>query len=465
MNGGRNTDEFGSGVLVDGRYRVVEGRAAGAWEGLHLATGRPVRLWVAPGDTTAMMRLKRLLPAVVALDHPALIPVLDAGLDERGLYLVEARIEGEPLTALIGEPQAPDRVADIVRQLARVLADAHGRGIVHGALSPAAVVLQQTLGRSDYLRLRGLGLGETPFAADPGRWAAPEAVTGRAADARGDLYALGLIGRALLGGLGPDEAAAGPLPGAPPGLVEVLDALVRRSPGQRPPSAVAVLGPLERATTAGSYTGGMRPVAPRAMADTMVSTASLPEIEAIGPVNVPVEPIQQVMAAGDEVGARARAEALAARDGGRAGAAWGGAAFDPDATLDRPVAARSPVVWVVVVAALLAVIVWLLLRGSSEAVAVDAGVDAARLVIAPPPAPDVARLPDAAVDAAPDSPDAAPIAPPPRVIERPAADSLRPEPARPRPARPAKPRPAPDAAPRPPTPAPAPRIPRDYEKL
>ncbi|MCB9543036.1 MAG: hypothetical protein H6703_11380 [Myxococcales bacterium] len=396
--------------------------------GLHLATGRPVRLWVAPGDTTAMMRLKRLLPAVVALDHPALIPVLDAGLDERGLYLVEARIEGEPLTALIGEPQAPDRVADIVRQLARVLADAHGRGIVHGALSPAAVVLQQTLGRSDYVRLRGLGLGETPFAGDPGRWAAPEAVTGRAADARGDLYALGLIGRALLGGLGPDEAAAGPLPGAPPGLVEVLDALVRRSPGQRPPSAVAVLGPLERATTAGSFTGGMRPVAPRAMADTMVSTASLPEIEAIGPVNVPVEPLQQVMAAGDEVGRgrgprRSRRAMAGAR--GRRGA--GRRSIPTRRSIGRR--RRGARWWVVVVAALLAVIGWLLLRGSGEAVAVDAGGGRGAGGDRAAAGADATPIPDAGVDAAPDSPDAAPIAPPPTVIERPAADSLRPAPA------------------------------------
>lgn len=459
MNGGRPTDEFGSGVVVDGRYRVVEDHAAGVWEGVHLATGRQVRLSTAPGDTTAMMRLKRLLPTVVALDHPALIPVLDVGFDERGLYLVEPRVEGELLSELVGEPQATDRVVDIVRQLARVLADAHARGIVHGALRPECVVLQQTLGRSDYVRLRGLGLGGTPFDAGPGAWAAPETVAGRAPDARVDLYALGLIGRALLGGLGPEEAAAGPLPGAPPGLVEVFDALVRRSPGQRPPSAVAVLGPLERVSQ-GSFTGSMRPVA-RAMSDTLL--AGSPDFEP-----VLVEP----------VAARARGEVFVAPEApghpGRAGREAAG--FDADETVDvEPPRRVRAIAIAAAVGVLVALIGWWVARSPGGEATGDAAIGAEatdeagaaatpqRITITTPPPADAPAAapapPHAAPDAAPDDPDAAPIdAPREPVGEPPAAETLRPRPpprprARPAPATPPADRSAPPPAQ------------RDYEKL
>lgn len=455
MNGGRPTDEFGSGVVVDGRYRVVEDRAAGVWEGVHLATGRQVRLSTAPGDTTAMMRLKRMLPTVVALDHPALIPVLDAGFDERGLYLVEPRVEGELLSELIGEPQATDRVVDIVRQLARVLADAHARGIVHGALRPECVVLQQTLGRSDYVRLRGLGLGGTPFDAGPGAWAAPETVAGRAPDARGDLYALGLIGRALLGGLGPEEAASGPLPGAPPGMVEVFDALVRRSPGQRPPSAVAVLAPLERASQ-GSFTGSMRPVVARAMSDTLL--AGSPDLEP-----VVMEP----------VAARARVETVVAPEAPRR-SARDTAGFDADETVDvEPPRRTRAIAIAAAVGVLVALFGWWVAGGSpsdeapgaaATGVAGETATEAEpkRISITtPPPAPPAPPADAATVDAAPDAPDAAPIdAPRDRLDEPPAAETLRPRSPPPRP----RTRPAP-AAPSPADRGAPPPAQRDYEKL
>lgn len=424
MSGPRVTDDFGSGLLVDGRYRVTEDRAAGGYGGVHLATGRPVRLRVAPGDSPEMMRLKRKLPAVAALDHPALIPVLDVGHDERGLYLVEARVDGESLSALVGEAQPADRVADVVRQLARVLADAHGRGIAHGALRPGCVWLQQTLGRSDYVRLAGIGLGDTPFAEDAGAWAAPEVVDGQAPDARADLYALGLIGRALLGGLDPAEAVAGALPGAPPALVEVLDALVRRSPSQRPPSAVAVLGPLERATQVGAQRGA------RAMSDTIISTGPIP----------PVDP-----------SARARVEASAPTAPSRPAPEVTGSSAQIETTvdierLDFGGARRGKMMWAAVVGLLLAIIGYLLLREP----ATDEGADTATVRVGTPapgsaPAPEAPPSPEgvnvpAEAPAPPDagaldaSPDAAPAdaatAPTPSAVyealpDRPTAPSRR----------------------------------------
>lgn len=442
MDRGRETADFG-GVTLDGRYRLGERRADGAHDGVHLPTGRRVVVRQAPGGTAEAMRLKRVLQRIVALDHPAVVPVLDAGTGESGLYLVEARVDGESLAELMGQPQPADRVADLVRQLARVLAEAHGRGLIHGALRPDSVIIQQTTGRSDYVRLTGIGLGDTPFSLGAGPWVAPEQRDGQPADARSDLYTLGLMGRALLGGLSPAEAAAGPLPGAPPKLLEVLDAICRRSPAQRPPSAVAVLGPIERATTVGRSGGGRR-----AMADTFVATGPLPDVGPSGTLlegrSLPPAPV------------------------------YGAPPIDArpiDAPpLHEPLTppARRPWIWLVLVAGLVGVIVYLLTRGPAdppgdttaqiEAAAAPVEAPAAAPIADAAPAPDAASPDAAPPDAA--AADAAVEAPP---IERPVR-RLRPR-RRPPPVAPTAPEPeAPVERPTAPPPTP-PKNPADYEKL
>lgn len=421
MDRGRETADFG-GVTLDGRYRLGDRRGDGAHDGVHLPTGRRVVVRQCPGDTTSAMRLKRTLHRVVALEHPAVIPILDAGASEVGLYLVEARVEGESLAELLDQPQPADRVADIVRQLAMVLAEAHGRGLFHGALRPEDVILQQTTGRSDFVRLSGLGLSDTPFGAGAGPWTAPELREGQPADARSDLFTMGLIGRALLGGFTPAEAVARPVPGAPPRLMEVLDAVCRRSPAQRPPSAVAVLGPLERATSVGQLGG-------RAMGDAFISTGPLPDAQLIlgGPPAPESKPIDA-----------------------------------PPEHLPPP--RRAPWIWVALVVILVGVIVALLL-GDDPPPAVEPQPAAAASTApapdaAPTPAPDAAPAPEpdaAAPDAAAPEPDAAvpdAAAPEPDAARRKAVRRDRPA-DKPR----ARPRPRPDK------PAPTPPGPADYEKL
>ncbi len=427
MDRGRETADFG-GVTLDGRYRLGDRRADGSHEAVYLPTGRRVIVHQAPGGTAEAMRLKRTLQRVVGFDHPAVVPVLDAGAGETGLYLVESRVEGEPLSALMGQAQPPDRVADILRQLTRVLAEAHGRGLFHGGLRPECILLQQTTGRADYVRLAGVGLAETPFAYGTSPWAAPEQRDAAPVEARTDLYALGVIGRALLGGLSPTEAAHRPLPGVPLPLLEVLDGLCRRSPGQRPPSAVAVLGPIERAVSIGLTPSG------RPMSDTMVSTGPLPRMD--GPPPPSARPAI-------------------------------------DAPLEPPPARPTPWPWIAAVAALAIVVVFLLLRDGAPATTAPPPADPLTAAVQPAAQP-AAAAPDAAVpdaaapDAAPAPVDAAaPDAKPdaarplrPRKTTTPAARPPAERPVRPRPRRPVRPR---DARPVE-RPAPADE-PADYEKL
>lgn len=336
-------------MSMETQYTLGASRDRRTWDAIHGATGRAVvmRRAAIRGERP----LSQALGPVIGLDHPAIIPVIDAGTTNRDGWVVWPAVDGEPLTALLGTAQQPARVVDITRQLARILADAHGRAVVHGALHPGCIMLQQIMGRADYVRLAELGLAPLGLGSPAGPWTAPEVSGGGQPDPRSDLYALGLISRALLAGVGPQAAAGAPLPGVPSALVEVLDAMVRRSPAQRPPSAVAILAPLERALS-GSTAPGQR-----AMADTLLG---LPDSRSAQPSRA-AEPPKVFK------GERAELERINASTPTRRRRG-----LDMDQTHDEPLeehwpSDRRPVVAIAVAVAVVVVGVWLLFTAGEPA--------------------------------------------------------------------------------------------------
>jgi serine/threonine protein kinase/signal recognition particle receptor subunit beta len=211
-----------------GRYvllEVVDAAGAGvlhrAWD---LTRRAPVLLRTVDG----VKRLERAgddaLTLARRLRHPALAPALDHGVSDGRLFVVTelAPDEGRPpatLESLEGKLTAAE-VARIVHDVAGALAHAHEQGLVHGALTPASVLVDAK-GRGLLLDL-GLAQAEAPSAAGRARLAArlhragclaPEALADEGAEPTpaGDLYALGAVLRRALGGgatpLSPDLAA------------------------------------------------------------------------------------------------------------------------------------------------------------------------------------------------------------------------------------------------------------------
>src|SRR5262245_3270864 len=83
-------------------------------------------------DADALARFEGEARAVAALSHPNIVAIHDFGQHELTAYAVTELLEGETLRArLDGGPLPPRKVTDYAIQIARGLAAAHEKGIIH----------------------------------------------------------------------------------------------------------------------------------------------------------------------------------------------------------------------------------------------------------------------------------------------------------------------------------------------
>lgn len=200
------------GVGGMGRVTVVYDRAL----------GREVAL-KEPGagfDATLLEEARR----TAALDHPGIVPVLDAGVDASGRPWYTMRLlRGRPLEeALRAAPDLAGRLTFLRALLtaSEAVAHAHARGVVHRDLTPANLLLGE-LGETcvadwGLAAPRGArGGGGTPG------YRAPEQEAGAPADVRADVYALGAILFRMCAG-GPLGTGASLPTEMPPELATIL---------------------------------------------------------------------------------------------------------------------------------------------------------------------------------------------------------------------------------------------------
>ena len=172
------------------------------------ALGRTVALkLIAPDlarDEGFRARFVREARVTAQLDHPNVIPVLDAGEDDGRLYIAMRWVEGTDLGRLIHERGAldPAEAAELVAQAASALDAAHRQGLVHRDVKPANLLLPAGDGRRPHVYLTDFGLAkrdESTALTTTGHWlgtpdfASPEQIEGRELDARSDVYALGCV--------------------------------------------------------------------------------------------------------------------------------------------------------------------------------------------------------------------------------------------------------------------------------
>jgi len=251
---------------------------------------------------TARQRFLREARLMAALQHERTIKLHQVG-EHRGLpFLTMEVLEGETLEARLR--RAPGlKLAEVLRigcEVAEGLAAAHVMGVIHRDVKPANIWL--CLGG----RVKLLDFGLAREAEDrqqltrPGAvvgtpgYLAPEQVSGKALDARCDLFALGCVLYLLCTGRTPfpgkDEAEAllaltrdHPVPPhevnprVPLALSELVLRLLAKHPDDRPPSAQAVVEALA-AIEAGEPA---QPVARRRWWRWLVAAALLVVIEAV----------------------------------------------------------------------------------------------------------------------------------------------------------------------------------------
>jgi serine/threonine protein kinase/formylglycine-generating enzyme required for sulfatase activity len=243
--------EIGSGGM--GEVRRVQDLLLG-----RIVARKVLRTGRVDGD--ALARFRREAELTAQLQHPGIVPVYDVGLlaDGRPFYTMR-EVAGRTLADAIASVEpggVPRALVDVFARICDAVGYAHARGVVHGDLKPANVllgdfgeVLVVDWGLSALVDADGGAVAGTPA------YLSPERARGeRVASPAADVWALGAVLYEILSGrpayLGAtasevlDRVAAGPPPALDPSLPDDLVALcgaaMAREPADRPPHAGAL---------------------------------------------------------------------------------------------------------------------------------------------------------------------------------------------------------------------------------
>ena len=280
-----------------GPYQIVAPLGAGGMGEVYRARdtrlGREVAIKVLPAEVASdperLRRFEQEARAASAIHHPNLLTVFDVGSHDGTAYLVTELLVGEPLRELVRKgPVAPRRAVEIAIQVAAGLAAAHEKGIVHRDLKPENLFLTKD-GVAKILDF-GLARVELPERDDAelqnastvletsagtvlgtAGYMAPEQVRGERADARSDLFSLGVVLHEMLGGANPfrrdsvveslnailkeeaPELGATPS-GSNPALARIVARLLAKDPDRRFRSAHDLIFALEESAASSSPT-------------------------------------------------------------------------------------------------------------------------------------------------------------------------------------------------------------------
>jgi eukaryotic-like serine/threonine-protein kinase len=248
--------------------------------------GRSVVVKVIAPDLAAgvnLDRFKREIRVAARLQHPHIVPVLNAGEADGLPYYTMPYVEGQSLRARVGS-STPIPIAEaisILRDVAKALDYAHARDVVHRDIKPDNVLLagnaavvtdfgiakalsaSKTLPSGTTLTQVGTSLGT------PAYMAPEQAAADPATDHRADIYAFGVLAYEVLAGrppfIGrtPQKLLAAQMserpapiqelrPDVPPPLAELVMRCLEKTAEDRPQSAAALVQALDSVTTSGN---------------------------------------------------------------------------------------------------------------------------------------------------------------------------------------------------------------------
>jgi serine/threonine-protein kinase len=221
---------------VAGKYTLGRllgrGGMGSVYAGEHVVTGRVVAIKRMSRELAARedarRRFVREAQAVGRLEHPNVVEVLDAGVDDAdGVpYVVQSLLRGATLRAYMTRHPQPGSVVAIglVLPILRALAAAHDAGVVHRDVKPSNVFLAQVadlggdrvipklldFGISKFTDARpeeATQLTDTGAAVGTASYMSPEQASAeRDVDGRADVWAVGVMLYELLAGERPFEA-------------------------------------------------------------------------------------------------------------------------------------------------------------------------------------------------------------------------------------------------------------------
>jgi len=231
---------------------IARGGMGVVYRATHLGLERPVALKVIAreladreGFRQRFLRESRL---AASLDHPAVVPVFDSREVDGELIVAMRLVAGGDLRRTLDRegPLPPARAIALLGQVADALDAAHAAGIVHRDVKPHNVLVE---GDRAFLTdfglakaLGGSGALSGVSVVGTAEYMSPEQWRGRAVGPAADVYSLGCVLFEALTGIAPfARKEADSEPEMPAGLDAVIERAVAKDPGDRYPSAGALI--------------------------------------------------------------------------------------------------------------------------------------------------------------------------------------------------------------------------------
>lgn len=208
-----------------GRYQVEEKLGEGAMSLVYKAFDEKINRHIAikllrPDMSASAEYRSRFISeskAAGQLGHPHIVTIHDVGMSEFGPYMAMEHLDGPTLENVMaqGSPLAIEKILDIGIQLADALDYSHARGVVHRDVKPSNIMFK---GSDENIKITDFGIAriDNPDMTQRTRvgtilgtpqYMSPEQVEGtEPADARSDLFSVGVILYQLLTGDKPFEA-------------------------------------------------------------------------------------------------------------------------------------------------------------------------------------------------------------------------------------------------------------------
>jgi len=209
------------GTLAAGRYRIIrllgEGGMGQVYLAEHVAIEKRVALKVLRVEYASkgeiVTRFQQEAISASRIKHPNVLDVFDFGqLDNGCFYLAMEFLEGNDLADEITRRGVLDAATGIrvSMQICRALSAAHANGVVHRDMKPENVFLQRTADGEEIVKIVDFGIAQlrskddsvvetkrrltrTGMIFGTPEYMAPEQASGKHADLRADIYAVGII--------------------------------------------------------------------------------------------------------------------------------------------------------------------------------------------------------------------------------------------------------------------------------